>query len=585
MKIRSLLIGMLASIALVGCTNDDESPLAQEQGQEVATCFKLNLQGKTGSRAISDGTGATQLMYAVFEKVSETELRQVSDKQVVNDEKGHLISNGYQLSIPLLNGMTYQVVFWAQDADCTRYTVSNDMNVTVDYEGVNNDELRDAFFATEEITAGTQSTYNVTLKRPFAQVNVGVFQTDYNDAERLGVKVTQSSATFAKVPNKINLVNGNVSGEVNVTYTFGNIPNEALKRVDVDNDGFHELYKWVSMSYILASSEMTEHDMNFSFINEENPNKKLFFEETAEVQRNKRTNLVGQKLTLADNFNIKIDPIYEDEKSSIDKIYYIFKEETIVKDEVFALTNADWGTWCVFTCPKNENHLITFDNVRFSGSLYSVSFGEYYGATYNNYSFNLNNVIAENVKVANCVSNVSDVFSLLFYLRGTTNVTNCTWTGTTTVENESITDGQVNLDPDHAYDCGVPNWCNSTISSSTIGKIYIWSYAQATIKGNSKIGTIRCAANDNDKNAYLTIGSEKVGDSVDNTVVDKIVITPFVNNGKLYNTPLNIMEGAEVKELVLNGASVNKINIQPGAKVNGKTFEEGMTVKKFLGVE
>lgn len=591
MKIRSLLIGMLASIALVGCTNDDESPLAQEQEQEVATIFSVNLQGKTGSRAISDGTGATQLMYAVFEKVSETKMNQVVLKQVINDTEGDLLGDGYNLKINLLNGRTYQVVFWAQNSEAKDsegnpyYIVSDDMKVKVNYNGPNNDETRDAFFATETITTGAQSTYNVTLKRPFAQVNVGAYQTDLKEAERLGIKVTQSSATFANVPNVINLLDGNVSGETNVTYSFSNLPSELLKRVDIDNDGYHELYNWVSMSYILASTGWKQQKMHFTFRDEKNPNAVIFFEKTLDVNRNYRTNIVGQVLTDENNFIIKTDELYEDEKGSVDKIVYVFKEETIIKDETFALNNSKHGTWCIFTQPRDANHLISFDNVRFSGRLYSIDFGDYYGPKYNKYSFNINKVTAENIEVANCVSNVNDVFSLLFYLRGKTNVTNCTWTGTTTVENESITDGQINLDPNNVFDCGVPNWCNSTISSSTIGKIYIWSYAQATIKGNSKIGTIRCAANDNDPKAYLTIGSEKIGDSVDNTVVDKIVITPFINNGKLYNTPLNIMEGAEVKELVLNGASVNKINIQPGAKVNGKTFEEGMTVKEFLGVE
>ena len=49
---------------------------------------------------------------------------------------------------------------------------------------------------------------------------------------------------------------------------------------------------------------------------------------------------------------------------------------------------------------------------------------------------------------------------------------------------------------------------------------------------------------------------------------------------------------------IKNGATVNNLNfkhskniqnnyfiIEPGAKVNGKVFEEGMSIKKFLGVE
>ena len=567
MKIRSLLIGMLAIIALVGCTNDDESPLANEEGKEVAVQFTLNLQGEVESRAISDGTGARQLMYAVFEKVNESEMRQVSDKKVVNDTNGNLIGNGYQLSIALLNGRTYQVVFWAQNASCTRYNVTNDMNVTINYEGANNDELRDAFFATEEITAGAQSTYNVTLKRPFAQVNVGAFQTDYNEAERLGIKVSQSSATFAKVPNVINLVNGNVSGEVDVTYSFGNIPAEALKRVDVDGDGYHELYKWVSMSYILASTDRTSHQMNFSFINEANPNDVIFFEKSASVQRNYRTNIVGQVLTNSNQFNIQIDPIYEDERSSIDKIYYVFDKPTIVEDEVFSLTKSEWGTWCVFTMPKGsqEDIMITFDNVKFSGQLYSVNFGEdwrdeNHNRVQTNHQFTLNNVTAENVQVANCVTDGPNHVSPLFYLAGKTTVTNCTWIGTTTVNNDPIDEagvqnyvGKNDLSDNRAYDCGVRPSSNVSFDNCTMDAMYVWQDGKATLT-NSHIKYLRSGA------LYYTPKINGMLTIDEGTTIDVLEIAhnQILTNFKL---ALTIKEGAKVKELRLNGRSLDSKHV------------------------
>ena len=565
---------MLASIALVGCTSEEPLSLTEEG---TAVQFTVNMEGALESRTISDGTGANTLMYGVFEKVSDTEMKQVIKKTVIDDVKG-LIGDGYRMSISLLRGKTYQVVFWAQNSSCEAYTVGDDMKVGVKYAGINNDELRDAFFATQQVTVASNSTVNVTLKRPFAQINVGAFKTDYEYAQSLGVTVNQSKATIKNVPNQIDLLTGIASGSVDVNYTFGNTPyesGESLARVDVDGDKNLETYTWVSMSYILASPERTTHEMNFAFINSADENNQILFEAGKEVpaQRNYRTNIVGQVLSSSYNFNINIDPVYDGDIINAGYVYYIFNKPTTIENTEFALNNAAYGHWCVFTCPEGVNHLITFNNVRFSGELYAVAFGEYYGKTYNNYSFNINEVVAENVKVANCVSNATDVFSLLFYLRGTTNVTNCTWTGTTTVENTSITDGQVNLDPDHAYDCGVPNYCNATISGSTIDKVYIWSFAQATIT-DSKIGYIRTAAiNYKGLNPYLTIGS--------GAVVDKIEIT---RTGS-YSTPLNILAGAEVKELVLNGVPVTKITIEPGAKVNGKTFEEGMSVAEFLGVE
>ena len=83
MKIKSLLIGMLASIALVGCTNNEELPLAEES---TTVQFTVNMEGALESRAISDGTGATTLMYGVFEKTSDTEMKLVIKKTVIDPE-------------------------------------------------------------------------------------------------------------------------------------------------------------------------------------------------------------------------------------------------------------------------------------------------------------------------------------------------------------------------------------------------------------------------------------------------------------------------------------------------------------------
>lgn len=579
MKIRSLLIGMLASIALVGCTNDDESPLSNEEGKEVAVQFSVNVQGATASRAISDGTGARQLMYAVFEKNSESELVQVIDKKEVNDDSGQLIGDGMPVDIALLNGRTYQVVFWAQNANCDAYTVGNDMKVKVNYEGLNNDESRDAFFATEQITVGTQNSFNVTLNRPFAQVNVGVQLTDFKEAQKIGLDITQSSATIADVPSVIDLVTGNVSENVNVTYDFGDIPNELLKRVDMGKDGIpdgiYEIYKWVSMSYILASTEPTSHQMRFSFRDGKYPNEEgSHLEKEASVTRNYRTNLVGQFLTTPITMVAKIDPRYEDERSGTDKIYYIFDTETVIEDEIFTLTKADYGTWCVFTHPRDneKNFVVTFDNVTFAGGMYGIMYGEdwterdlngrptvYHPTVYN---FNIKDVIAKDIDIANCVTNsykgFADHMSIMSYLRGNTTLTGCVWTGTTTRNNNPIDDGygvEIEYADNVAYDCGIPNTCNSTIRDCEIGSMYVWSQAHVEIY-ESMIGYIRTSAITANTAWGLVIGE---GSEVNEIEISKVCST--------YTPALTIKSGATVNTIKLNGYPKASIKVEDGAVV------------------
>ena len=565
MKIKSLLIGMLASIALVGCTNNEELPLAEES---TTVQFAVNMEGALESRAISDGTGATTLMYGVFEKTSDTEMKQVIKKTVIEDVKG-LIGNGYRMNISLLRGKTYQVVFWAQNPDCDDYSVSDDMKVAIDYTGINNDELRDAFFATQQVTVTSNSTINVTLKRPFAQINVGAFKTDYEYAQSLGVTVKKSSATIKKVPNQINLLTGVALGEVDVKYTFGDIPTESLNGVDFDENEALEIYKWVSMSYILASPDVTYHEMSFAFTekvdeNNETADQILFDAGRIPARRNYRSNIVGQVLSSKCNFNINIDPIYEGEANNGGHVYYIFNEPTTIENTEFALNKAAEGNWCVFTCPKDVNHLITFNNVTFSGKLYSVAFGEYYGSTYNNYSFALNNVKAEGVTVGNCVSNwlydktnpnfTIDHMSLLFYLRGQTTVKNCVWKGTKTVNSLPIdaekfggVKGEA-YDVNIAYDCGIPNFSTSIIEDSEIGSMYVWTQAKKVHLLNTKVDYLRTG--------LITAKGNLILDG-EETVVTNLEISDVAMNVS-YKPSLVIQNGAKVTNLYLNGYNREK---------------------------
>ena len=67
------------------------------------------------------------------------------------------------------------MAFWAQNSATSAYVLDDDMNLTIDYtNSANNDENRDAFFKTVEFTVTGSTSIDVELKRPFAQINVGV---------------------------------------------------------------------------------------------------------------------------------------------------------------------------------------------------------------------------------------------------------------------------------------------------------------------------------------------------------------------------------------------------------------------------
>ena len=317
---KKLFFGMFVAAGMLLATSCSKDELeTASSGNEAQVTFSLGLEGHIATRAISDGKSADKLVYAVFnengERISTFQKEEIST------------SFPATVTLTLAKGQTYKVAFWAQDADCSAYDVDDNMNVKVSYENAtNNDETRDAFFKTTEAFTVTGSTsMDVVLKRPFAQINVGVEQTDWTAAVASGVTIQNSSVIIQNAATKINLVTGAVSEPTKVTYSLATIPVEDLK-VDVNGDkniGDGEIYKWLSMSYILVDDESeteggqgagkaTLEGLKFTF-QPENGNE-ITLEDglnSVPVQRNWRTNILGKLLTGDITFNISIDEMYE----------------------------------------------------------------------------------------------------------------------------------------------------------------------------------------------------------------------------------------------------------------------------------
>ena len=315
---KKLFLGMFAAAGMLlatSCSNDELDVV--QSGNEAQVTFSLGLEGGIATRAISDGKSADVLMYAVFDKNGEriNTISKVSKTGVTFPTTEN---------ITLAKGQTYKVAFWAQDEDCKAYTVSDDMKVTVSYANdenkVNNDETRDAFFKTVEFTVTGSTSIDVELKRPFAQINVGVTKEDWDAAVASGITIAQSSVVIKKAATSLNLLDGTVSGETEVSYSLANIPSDpTILKVDTDGDGNKEEYNWLSMSYILPADATTGYakttleNVAFVFASAGEPIEFNQGLNSVPVQRNWRTNILGKLLTGDITFNIVIDEEFEDD--------------------------------------------------------------------------------------------------------------------------------------------------------------------------------------------------------------------------------------------------------------------------------
>ena len=579
-----LMAVLFAALSITACHEDtnDVTPVTNE------VRFMIGTESCMSTRAISDGTGATQLSWAVFNDQGEL----IHKKATKNDVTGLLTENGFTMSISLAKGQTYRVAFWAQNPECEAYTISDDMKVTIDYVGVNNDELRDAFTAvTEPFTVDGDNVVSVVLRRPFAQVNVGAYPWDMQYAVESGLTVTKSAAKIEGVANVINLFDGSVEGEVDVEYTFNAIPEEDLL-VDVDENGEPEVYEYPSMSYLLADTTPSSHKMSFTFTDESETAEAAFLYSGLEfvpIQRNWRTNIVGQILTGDISFNIKVDPIYENEQVHSGGLYYNFTEDTLIEDKVFAFNTNEAAT---FT--SENNNKLTFNNVTFSGKVQYIAFGDYIkkdGKVVVPFTNELNNVVAKDMMITHSkgITNVEpiDYMAPLIFLRGESVINDCVFTGAYCRPDLPLyEDYWKDLHEVLPYDCGVPNDGVATFNNCEISRMYAWSHVKITIL-NSHIEYIRCSThNQTMKDAHLTIGE---GTEVDTIFVSSSNLAKKYKDeaGNYHWDPTNmwspsliIKSGAKVKVLDMNGRSRYDSNGNLDVII-----EEGAVVEQIINAQ
>lgn len=322
---KKLLFGLLAAAGMLfasSCSNELEPG---RNDAEARVTFSINVENAVATRAISDGSETDMLVYQVFDQ---------NWKPVGSLTKQTAEITNLETSVDLIlaKGQTYQIVFWAQNSKCDAYNTEEFPLIGVSYADVNNDESRDAFFKAETFTVTGDANIRVELKRPFAQLNVGVTKEDWEAAVASGITVVESSVIVKNAGTSIDLRSGEVTGPVEVKYTRAVIPSESLN-VDLNSDSEFaadgsETFHWLSMSYILVA-DGTENgqgsilldDVNFTFYPEKgNP---IVLDEglnNVPVQRNWRTNILGQLLTGDIKFTIVLDPIYDNDNNNLDGV-------------------------------------------------------------------------------------------------------------------------------------------------------------------------------------------------------------------------------------------------------------------------
>lgn len=333
--IKKLILGMFAVAGLfaTSCSSEDDLFVVSPDTAAQVT-FDIDVEGVLATRAIGDASGINKLVYAVYDANGDILNIQGSDDNNQFVKTGAFTDLKESVAVTLAKGQKYTILFWAQAEECAAYNTEDLEAVAVDYATVNanNDETRDAFYAADTFEVTGDQKVKVTLKRPFAQVNLGVTSEDWAAAVASGIKIDSSKVVIKQAATTIDLKTGAVGDPVDVTYNFGAIPTDSLM-VDTDGDGTNESYKYLSMSYILVNDDASTDgadnatvDVAYTFSPEKGS--EITFSEglnAVPVQRNYRTNIVGTILTGVATLDITIDPIFAGENIYPDGIEQEFE--------------------------------------------------------------------------------------------------------------------------------------------------------------------------------------------------------------------------------------------------------------------
>ncbi len=286
-----------AALMLASCTQENLEN--QAAGQETNVTFTVRIPENIATKAYSDGSLVTKLVYAVYDSNSKTvrfdDEAEVTDGVAVIDD------------LVLITGKTYDLLFWAQSEGTEAYSVSlQDQTLTVDYDKIlANDDNNDAFYAFRTFTINGALNETIDLYRPFAQVNV--VTNDANLSQDKSFEVEKTSLK-ARVANVLNFADGTVTGEAEVLYAAHDVPTGTLE--NFSQKGYDT---YLSMNYLLVGANQTTTNCEFA-VYEAGKTEATNRIPVANVpvKRNYRTNIYGSLLTDLASLKVVIVPAIAD---------------------------------------------------------------------------------------------------------------------------------------------------------------------------------------------------------------------------------------------------------------------------------
>lgn len=282
----------LAGLFLAGsCQREDLAPV-EENG--VVT-FEVSIPQVMTKTVSDDGSAINSLVYDVYYTDASVETAPAADDlTLLYKGRAEVATNGATvISVELMNDKNYVILFWAQRDNTWGFATEGNLlknGVHFPDSFAANAENIEAFSHVEFLSSKNLAARkkNITLKRPFAQINLGSLLAD-----NFTITPTTSSMVVKNAGASFDLINQVAVGKKDVEFTAATVPGGSLKTD----------YTHVGMNYIFANGNV---EVDY-VLNTEAGIAVSNTVSNVPVAANYRTNIIGKLFTSEAGYSITLE--------------------------------------------------------------------------------------------------------------------------------------------------------------------------------------------------------------------------------------------------------------------------------------
>lgn len=297
------------SVLAIACAKEQVGP---GEGAMVEATFSVDVPGvEVSTKGLSDAASVNELICQVFlNDGNYTPVPDLNQTVEVKNKKAKVTFN-------LVKGQKYSFAFWAQVKGTGYYDTGDLRAVKMNVDAVKaNDPAMDAYFAQKDFSALSTPVTDikkntVALYRAVAQVNFGTINSDRADK----LEVVKSKIKLTEVPTVFDVVRGYKDDAYSVPATIEfkeNVPVEE-KLLVAGNE-----YDYLSTCYVFAYKDQKLTDATATFW--VGSTSRTVSAPNAPYKRNMRTNILGDLLTINQDFNIVVDPDFKGGDKTYDAV-------------------------------------------------------------------------------------------------------------------------------------------------------------------------------------------------------------------------------------------------------------------------